>query len=82
MFGVFSNPKCLNMKSGNLFESARFTDSPTPLRTLVIMKGVAYPDGDRAGWGYVTFLVITLGSQQKPKAGLMLWRCPAAVDGG
>lgn len=30
MFGVSSNPKCLNVKSGNPFEPVRFADSPQP----------------------------------------------------
>lgn len=30
MFGVSSNPKCLNVKSGNPCEPVRFADSPQP----------------------------------------------------
>lgn len=49
MFGVFSNPKCLKVKNGIAFESARFADSlpTTTRRTLAVMEGVASPDGDQ-----------------------------------
>ena len=52
MFGVFSNPKCLNMKNDILFESAWFADSlppPHPKKTVLVREGVAFPDGDYPG---------------------------------
>lgn len=52
MFGVSSNPKCLNVKSGNPCEPVRFADSPQPAPQSPHKNRGSYMPG--GGGGVVT----------------------------